>query len=110
MELTINGNFGLYISTPENKTWYTDRTQNASEQGGSFFNGDGLGDPQALIYVLKPGKEWLVAFEDLNATGSTDNDYNDMFVKVTAVPEPVSTVLFLLGGATLAVRRLRRKK
>ena len=26
-----------------------------------------------------------------------------------AVPEPVSTTLFLLGGATLAIRRLRRK-
>jgi len=25
-------------------------------------------------------------------------------------PEPVSTTLFLLGGATLAARRLRRKK
>lgn len=25
-------------------------------------------------------------------------------------PEPVSTALFLLGGATLAVRRIRRKK
>jgi len=27
----------------------------------------------------------------------------------TAVPEPVSTTLFLLGGATLAMRKLRRK-
>jgi len=30
-------------------------------------------------------------------------------LKVSAVPEPISTALFLLGGATLAVRRLRRK-
>jgi hypothetical protein len=25
-----------------------------------------------------------------------------------AVPEPISTTLFLLGGATLAVRRIRK--
>ncbi|MDD5546100.1 MAG: PEP-CTERM sorting domain-containing protein [Candidatus Omnitrophica bacterium] len=37
------------------------------------------------------------------------SDFSVAKLDVTAVPEPVSTVLFLLGGATLAVRRLRRK-
>ncbi|MFA5499508.1 MAG: PEP-CTERM sorting domain-containing protein [Candidatus Omnitrophota bacterium] len=39
-----------------------------------------------------------------NGTGRFDS------FSVSAVPEPVSTALFLVGGATLAVRRLRRKK
>ncbi|MDD5546098.1 MAG: PEP-CTERM sorting domain-containing protein [Candidatus Omnitrophica bacterium] len=42
-----------------------------------------------------------------DGTGSGSAMFDDMHV--SAVPEPVSSVLFLLGGATLAVRRLRRK-
>lgn len=38
-----------------------------------------------------------------SGTGMFDN------FNVSAVPEPVSTALFLLGGATLVARRLRRK-
>ncbi len=43
------------------------------------------------------GGPWLT-------TGETD-----MAFELMTVPEPISTALFLLGGATLAVRRLRRK-
>ncbi len=38
-----------------------------------------------------------------NGTGKFDN------FSVSAVPEPVSTAFFLLGGVTLLARRLRRK-
>jgi len=39
-----------------------------------------------------------------NGTGKFDS------FNVSAVPEPVSTALFLIGGATLAMKRLRRNK
>jgi hypothetical protein len=35
--------------------------------------------------------------------------FDNVCIKATAAPEPVSTALFLLGGATLMARRLRRK-
>jgi len=37
-------------------------------------------------------------------------NYTSDTVTFKYAPEPVSTTLFLLGGATLAVRRIRRKK
>jgi len=64
-----------------------------------------------LIYELRPGSEWLLAWEDLDATTlQTDNDYNDMFVKIKAVPEPISSVLFLLGGGVFAAKKRNKKK
>ena len=47
---------------------------------------------------------YLYPFSTKDYAGAGETSF-----KVTAVPEPVSTVLFLLGGATLAVRRFRRK-
>lgn len=57
-----------------------------------FSNSDGIGK------VVLTGNEngWGIITDNVSFAGTT-------------VPEPVSTVLFLVGGATLAVRRLRKK-
>lgn len=102
--------FGLYLSTPQYNTWFTDRFENTDQQARVTANLGG--DAQSLIYELIPGQEWLIAWEDLDASVKrSDNDYNDMFVKVSVVPEPISTTLFLLGGGIMVGRtRLKRKK
>jgi hypothetical protein len=109
--VTINESFGLYLGIWDNMKWYTDRSEN-HEQSGLLKNMNG--DPQGLIYELKPGQEWLIAWEDLDTTQSwADNDFNDMYLKVsvgtTTVPEPVSSALFLLGSGAMAVSRMRKK-
>ncbi|MFA5148070.1 MAG: PEP-CTERM sorting domain-containing protein, partial [Candidatus Omnitrophota bacterium] len=46
-----------------------------------------------------------------NEDGNRDLGQTRYFsTAINTVPEPISTALFLLGGATLAVRRLRGKK
>ena len=102
--------FGLYLSTSQNNTWYTARAENVQQSG---ILKDLTGNPQALIYEMIPDREWLIAWEDLDASQlyASDNDYNDMYVRVTAsvVPEPVSAVLYLLGSGVLTVVGLVRK-
>src|SRR3989338_7349334 len=51
-----------------------------------------------------------VALDSRSYTWGAIIDNVEFGAATTTAPEPVSTTLFLLGGATLAVRRLRRKK
>jgi hypothetical protein len=107
--LSISDPFGLYVQTPQQFTWFTDRGENDDQKGGLRRRG---GNAQALIYELKPDAEWLVAWEDLDATRleKSDRDYQDMFVKLTVVPEPISSALFVLGGGALGAARWRKRK
>ncbi len=102
----LSNPFGLYFSSPDNyrsstyNTWYTNRAENS--QAGVPNNAGG--DPQALIYSLGKG-QWLIAWDDMDVTtGLSDRDYNDAYVKLTTTvnPEPVSSLLFALGGLVLA--------
>jgi hypothetical protein len=98
--------FGLYLSTPQGNTFFTDRAKNV--QAGNLFNAGG--DPQALIYQLA-SNEWLVAWEDLDATWiGSDNDYNDMYIKLTVASEPIASSLFALGGGLMGWRLKRKSK
>lgn len=100
--------FGFYLATPENNTWFTDRALNTDQVGSLRRTG---GNAQALIYELNPNQEWLVAWEDLDATKlSSDREFNDMYLKVTVAPEPIASTLFVLGGAALTARRRFKKK
>lgn len=85
----------------------------AGLKDSSIYLQFGADDPELYTFV----DPYLIAWEDLEFKNGTvgDEDYNDNVYIVdraapVAVPEPVSTVLFLTGGAAMAGNLIRRRR
>jgi hypothetical protein len=83
-----SASYGFYLTTAEDGTF---RTESSNQHFAIFMASDGY---------------WL-GMEDL-AFSDSDRDYNDMIVKVSPVPEPMT--LLLLGAGLIGLAGLRRKE
>lgn len=90
---------GADLMGEKNKTYRTDEYW-LTLDSYDWYNESNVGtwDVDVLFKYMKYGSSTPLS----SGSGSTP-------FTMSAVPEPISTVLFLLGGATLAARRLRKK-
>jgi hypothetical protein len=86
--------YGFYLTTAEDGTF---TTESSDQHFAIFMASDG--------YWL--GMEDL-AFREPTGAPKSDKDYNDMIVKVTPAPEPMT--LLLLGAGLVGLAGLRRKE
>lgn len=95
----IGGWYGDVIdNVPTGQAWQT-RTINLSNL--SLNANDNWINMQFELRVMSTAGFVNAGIDNIRLTGTA---------LPSAVPEPVSTVLFLVGGATLAVRKLRKNK
>ncbi|MBX3744110.1 MAG: hypothetical protein KF833_02270 [Verrucomicrobiae bacterium] len=124
--LAVGNQFGFYLSTVNGPTWYSRQSDNphgldqmvtlkTDENRTLYLDAAGLGSWALAAGTQLDWKagEYLLAWEDLAVTGG-DKDYQDMLIKVSAVPVPepstyvagaLALVPLLLG---LRWRRIRR--
>ena len=73
------------------------------------FNNDGLRHIQYASFIFEGKPVVLVGFEDI--LGGGDLDFNDtvvMFTNISAVPEPETYMMLLVGVLLLSLRALKR--
>ena len=74
---------------------------------------DGTFATAVVQYTALPGNPLLGQLLEirLNTAGlGPDTDFDNVRLSATVVPEPVSSTLFIVGGATLGFRRFRKTK
>lgn len=104
-----NVSLSFYVSPTDDHYWTYELNNTGEEIWISLDDGyQGLLPPQAIDWIdIKEIGTWEVTAKYAGCGSGCELNYGT--TSFTVVPEPVSSMLFLVGAATLGFRRFRKK-